>query len=152
MRLETAPALYEHIAPIIGNVSDATATEMRTLKLDLWALNTRLRACRGPAGAGAETIFIEGKPVAIIGALKEGKTFLRTWFIASKDYFADKGTLRFSRDFMKLIQASNGNRIIEARTASEHPNVRKWFRLLGFQKHLDEPPVSVYRYVGNCGR
>lgn len=147
--ITTAPATYEHIAPILASVSEVTAAEMEALKIDAWGVHGRLRTCRGPDGAGADTIFIDGKPVAIIGAVKPDKNHLRTWFIASEAYFRSKSCLKFSREHMKKVQAGAGNRLIDAHTTSQHPNVLKWFWLLGFKKMFDEPPVSVYRYVGN---
>lgn len=81
----------------------------------------------------------EGNVVAIIAWHEDDVA--HTLFAARETFFS-ASTVRFCRRHIRRIQALAGNRPFHHWSRLDHPDVAKWFRIIGFvEKH--EQPGSI---------
>lgn len=141
------PAQYDDVERILDDLSDISKAEMAVLRTTPFDMMRRARHCM--KGAGLDAILRDDEPIAVFGAapMVGEENVLGTWFLASRAFFEHgaRSTL-FCRKHMAKVADSHPGKEFMAYTASDHPDLDRWFALLGFadQKHLDL--VSIYRY------
>ncbi|RVT80206.1 hypothetical protein EM858_04210 [Agrobacterium sp. CNPSo 2736] len=91
----------------------------------------------------AHALTYGGNPVAIIAwQTLDGEVY--TSFAATPEFF-EKKFVRFSRRHIKQIQVVHGNKPIVAVSYGTHPQLVRWFSLLGFQRDITQGPATLYK-------
>lgn len=141
-------AKYADVEHVLENLSTITEAEMKAFHVDRWNVMQRARACKKGLG-GLDCLFIdEGNPLAIIGSLPvtDHPAIHRTWFIARQEYFDMGAKAVFgSMRYMTALANSRPNITWEAVTASEQPDLDRWFAFMGFTLAEQFENIRTYR-------
>ncbi|WP_315924016.1 hypothetical protein [Mesorhizobium sp. SP-1A] len=78
----------------------------------------------------AHVLLQDDRPVAII-AWHEEDDAADTLFAAQDDFFS-ASTVRFCKGHIRRIQALTGNLPIRSRSWIDHPDVGRWFQIIGY--------------------
>jgi hypothetical protein len=139
---------FADVEYILENLSEVSAAEMMAFELTNWDMMHRARQCMKTGGL--DCIIENGKPLAVIGSIYEKDPYIhRTWFIATQQYF-DMGVkaVLASRRYMTTLAKSRPGVCFQAFTGSPHPQVERWFALLGFQKIQELDGFALYEFEG----
>jgi hypothetical protein len=135
-RTATKHDIYE----ISRNLSDISREEMMS-EPDTTAWDV-FRTVVPLLDAGPTTVWCEdGYPIVVFGHDKHPATEKDrvTWLMATPRYF-DLGmrSVRFSREFLKRLRRDWPNTKFWTYSSSTHPDVERWFGLLGYGPMVDQ--------------
>jgi hypothetical protein len=132
--IEAAPTTLADVQSVLASPSAVTARELERAKLTPW---TALKFFRDSLKEGeARTVRIDGAIGFILGIAPHPLLPRRSslWFIATEAYWRTGAAgVRFGRSFIKTLEARYPGEYLSARSWSDHPDVERWFALLGFQ-------------------
>lgn len=88
-------------------------------------------------------LWFDGQPQFILSIADEPNIGPCTWFIASKEFF-NKGMRapKWSRQFLKELAFNHGDLITIS--ASGHPDVERWMRILGYEHIAEEGAMKIF--------
>lgn len=141
--MRTVPAALWHVHDVLLNLSEQNFDELEALRLTKWEAFKRIRDMMENGEATA--MLVNGRPVCVFGVVWEPVGYHRTWFVATQAYW-DLGMtgVRHARRF--LADASRKGPLITG-SASPHPAVERWFRLLGYEKLEEKDGVKWFKYA-----
>lgn len=131
------------IADVLANASDITREELHTVGVQPWAV---LKLLREQGLDNTETAFDEHGPLYIFRHRKMAIGREReTTFLATQRYFdmGARGVL-FARRHLSNIERFWPGTMFVANTYSSHPDVARWFSLLGFFQARDMMGKTLY--------
>ena len=138
------PITDEQITHVHSHMWERGRDELRRMGYDPGKmLPTFLERNRTPFSFG---VFVDGKPVAFMGASKKSENLYSTWFQAT-DEFNGKATLAVRR-FLKATMADHPGTELVLHTASVHPDADRWFACLGFRPLTYGSGIRSFRYEG----
>lgn len=139
--MEVAATTVEHMKHVLANLSEQNRAEHELVGITReGALKLFVdHMVRGEANTG----LIDGEPVVVFGVLfSDPNNF--TWFIATEAYWKlGPAAIRFGRRFLKERAHYQPLHTI---TCSPHPNVDRWFKLLGFEKYGEDGAFRYFKY------
>ena len=139
----TRTATFSDIYAVWGNLSDQNADEIEAAGLDPW---TGLKMFRQfNLDSPGQVAILGNKPAFVFGVVKSDK-LATTWFIATQAYF-DHGTpaVLHARRFLREKRAEYGK--LTTVTMSKHPDVERWFSVLGYKKVGESGDTKVFEYA-----
>ncbi len=140
---------FADVDHVLSDLSDVSAIEMMNFECTKWDMLKRARACMD--SGGLDCLVENDEPLAMIGTvITNGQPYThRTWFIASKKYF-DMGvkSVIAGRRYMSTLAKSRPGVSFESLTASSHPEVERWFALLGFRRIQELDGFALYVFEG----
>lgn len=82
----------------------------------------------------AVAVVQDGEPVAVFGHNRhpEEKYTRVTWFAARPQFFEGIGATLVVRRYLKTLGSRFPRMVFESYSRSQHPEVRRWFGVLGF--------------------
>jgi hypothetical protein len=140
---------YADVEYILEHLSEVSQAEMMAFELTNWDMMDRARKCMKSGGLDC---FIENnEPLALNGTIYDEKTpyVHSTWFIATQKYF-DMGvkSVLATRRYMTALAKRHPGVCFRAFTGSPHPEVERWFALIGFRKIEDVGNFALYEFEG----
>jgi hypothetical protein len=139
----TVPATKQHVIKVMNNLSPQNAQELENLGLGLWEAFKRIK---GFMQSGEATALLLGEePCCVFGVVWDAKDYHKTWFIATEEYW--KLGMVGVRHARKFLQQARRNGPLITGSASPHPEVERWFRLLGYEKMQEEGGVKWFKYA-----
>ena len=129
---------------VLRNLSRQNAAELRLAGLSRSDAYSRFRGLM--AQGSADTAVHDGRPACILGLFQAPHGTTVTWFIATDVYFSlGAPAVLHARRYM--VRAAKEHGRIETVTLSPHPDVRRWFELLGFTLLVKSKDRHVFEYV-----
>ena len=121
-----------HVEYVLNHLSEQNQSELDHMMLTRWEI---LRRSKDFLKHGVTyTRMDDGVPSFIFGILLESEN--STWFIATEAYFAlGAAAVIHARRFLRDMNAQFGKLVTGS--ASQHPDIDRWFSVLGYRK-LDE--------------
>jgi hypothetical protein len=144
------PAKYSDVFAILEDLSDVSRAEMMNFDRSNWDALYCAKACM--RGGGLDCLVENGTPLAVIGTVSNAEDCYKhaTWFMASKKFF-DLGVKSVigGQRYMRQLAKSRPGVSFESLTASKHPQVERWFALLGFRRVMVySQGYELYVYEG----
>ncbi len=128
------PAEIADIPYIVANLSAQNASEFDALGVTDEFVCAQIGYWLGTNKG--ETATIDGRPVCVFGYIAKGNRSV-TWFLATTEYFmAGLPAVRHARRYLETMH-KNGFGDLWTRTFSNHPDVKRWFRALGYEPAED---------------
>lgn len=89
-------------------------------------------------------------PQFVFGAAELERGVYRTWFMGTESYFdpANRAGVRATAKAMASIAGRHPRHTFEARSASKHEAVLRWFGAIGFSFVEQKDGAMTFRYVG----
>lgn len=147
--LAMTEARYADVEDVMDRMSDITLAEMVACGVTTaWQGLKRAKLCKDK---GFLKVMRKGEdPQFIFGAAEIDKGTYRTWFLGTESYFdpANRSAMRATAKAMASVAARHPRHTFEARSASKHESVLRWFGLLGFSFVEQKNGTMVFRYVG----
>lgn len=132
--ISAASTTLADVQAVLAEPSAVTARELDRAGLTTWQA---LKLFRDSLKEGeARTVRIDGDIGFILGIAPHPLLPRRAslWFIATERYWRTGADgVRFGRSFIKSIQDRYPTEHLSARSWSDHPDVERWFALLGFR-------------------
>jgi hypothetical protein len=131
-----------HIYEIVNMLSDISRHEIEAFGYTPWTFLKDANVLLDSEGAEVKTGFVEGKPVVVVGTFPNGQiSDLRsTMLVASKRFFElGAPMVRYGRRYIRTVVDRRPGCRFAVYTRSAHPDVTRWFRLLGFAGPVDDP-------------
>lgn len=158
--ISTRPATLKDVSAILAEPSRTTADELRRANVTgrqvLCAFREAIRT------GDAVTLTVDGEPAFVLAlfALPEenGTPAVATQFIAAEAFWnlGARGVWLGRRMLASIRRQRPGTALISA-SYSPHPEVERWFALLGFRKQRQEARAGVFllppkaRHLGGVG-
>ncbi len=139
----TRTATFSDIYAVWMNLSEQNMDEIEAAGLNPW---TGLKMFRQfNLDNPGQVALLYGKPACVFGIIKSDKV-TTTWFIATQDYF-DHGmpAVLHARRYLRDRTKEHGT--LTTVTLSKHPDVDRWFKLLGFKKVGGDGDAKVFEYA-----
>ncbi len=139
----TRAATFPDIYAVWGDLSDQSSADFEAAGYTPW---TGLRLVRKfNLDNPGQVALLQNKPAAVLGVVKS-KKIASTWFIATQAYF-DQGApaVLHARRFLRDRKAEYGK--LTTTTRSQHPDVDRWFNVLGFKKVGETDSTKVFEYA-----
>lgn len=128
------PTTLADIQAVLAQPSAVTARELERAGLTLWQA---LKLFRDNLVEGeARTVLIDGEIGFVLGIAPHPMLPRRSslWFIAMERYWKTGAAgVRFGRSFITSLESRYPGEYLTARSWSDHPDVERWFALLGFK-------------------
>jgi hypothetical protein len=128
------PTTLADIQAVLAAPSAVTARELERANLTQWQA---LKLFRDSLVEGeARTVLLDGEIGFILGIAPHPMLPRRSslWFLATERYWKTGAAgVRFGRSFIKSLETRYPNEYLTARSWSDHPDVERWFALLGFK-------------------
>lgn len=143
-------ASYSDVDAVCHEISQISGAELFANGVDdHWKVKLRAKKCKDDGFL--KVGFIGDKPVCIFGGAKSEINTMKTWFIATEEYF--NGSVTTIRDTIRQMQHEAKvwpHFGFESASKSDHPAMLKWFRTLGFSfiKVDENSGARIFRYVG----
>lgn len=141
-------ARFTDVEEVMDKLSNVSLYEMGRAGVEnAWQGLRRAKMCKDK---GFLKVAFDGDtPMFIFGAVTVDSCTMRTWFIATEQYFDKKVShVKDTARFMAEIAARYPNRVFEAISLSNHPSVNKWFAAIGFSRVKYTDGGTIYRHVG----
>lgn len=133
MKIE--PARTAHLARLFEEISDVSRAEADALRLTPWAIAHELRGAiaRGAgdavSDAGGLLFVLAHEPHATEPGVRV------TSFAATRRYFGmGASSIRIGWRYLANLRRRHPGIAFEAHTFSPHPDVDRWFTVLGFER------------------
>jgi hypothetical protein len=138
----TVPAKLWHVMDVLANLSPQNVGEFDHLGLSNWEAFKRINGFMQQGEA--TTLLLENRPCCVFGVVWEPSDYHRTWFVATQNYW-DLGLsgVRHAKRF--LASAVRRGPLITG-SCSPHPDVERWFKLLGYEKIEETEGVKWFKY------
>lgn len=147
MKAFIRPAERTDILKVIADMSDATAHDLR--KLGLGPDETLEYFARRVPERDAVTCVDGDTPLVVFGWDKwspDGCWY--SWILTSRAFFSpDPAPILVSRRYMRSVRARHPDVQLMSLLASDTEKVRRWMKLLGFER-LRDSPLVLWRYAG----
>lgn len=140
------PALEEDIHRVVSGLSDLTWQELRAFfpgEPDTVVLDEIMENCTDALGRGMlDAVCLREDAIALVGLRwQQGECF--TSFFGTDRYFR-RDMLPISISYCRLLRQRLDEDVI-ALSRSGHPEVERWFRLIGFEPDGCEHGARVFR-------
>ncbi len=142
-------ARYSDVEDVMHDMSDLSLQEMAACGVKhAWHGLKRAKVCKDK---GFLKVMRDDKgPLFVFGAAEMNPGVFRTWFIGTERYFDPKNVkvAAATAKAMASIADRHPRFVFEARSASRHEQVLRWFGLLGFSFVEQKDGMLAFRYVG----
>lgn len=132
--ITAGPTTLADIQSVLAKPSAVTARELERAGLTTWQA---LKIFRDSLKEGeARTVRIDGEIGFVLGIAPHPLLPRRSslWFIATEAYWRTGAAgVRFGRSFITSLENRYPGEYLSARSWSDHPDVDRWFALLGFR-------------------
>lgn len=143
--ISARPTRLADVLAVLEDPSAITHGELTRAGFTKWTALKFLRDCL--KDGEARTVFLGGEVGFILGVAPHPllPRHSSLWFIATEAYWQTgaKG-VRFGRSFLRAIEQRYPGEHLTARTWSDHPDVERWFALLGFERQSFEGLSQVF--------
>lgn len=133
--ISSAPTMLAHIMAVLEDPSEITRRELEVAGFNKWTALKFLRDCL--KDGEARTVTIDGRIGFILGVAPHPMLPRHSslWFIATEAYWKTGAAgVRYGRAFLRGVEQRYPEEELTARTWSDHPDVERWFALLGFRQ------------------
>lgn len=132
----------EDLLYVLEHLSAQNASELETLCLSPWEITKRIRGFVKDGGAAFTGVY-EGRPVFVFGLIFENEN--SSWFLATAEYFGlGAKAIGHARNFLREMKKRYGSFV--SGSCSRHPDVDRWFKVLGYEKIGENEGVKWFRY------
>jgi hypothetical protein len=139
----TVPAKLWHVMDVLANLSAQNVSELDQLGLSNWETFKRINQFM-QTGEATTLLLEDHRPCCVFGVTWEPSDYHRTWFIATERYWQlGMAGVRHARRFLK--DAARRGPLITG-SCSPHPEVERWFKLLGYEKLEETEGVKWFKY------
>lgn len=140
--IESAQLTLHHVRFLFRNLSQLNKDELRGLAIADWetyaadVINWK---------NGHNKLYLDAQGPLFAFGLNRRDFGFSTWFIGTQRYF-DQGArmVRPTRRIMEDIRRQHPGAEFLCYTRSKHPDVVRWFRLLGFECKGQSPKARVF--------
>lgn len=139
----TRTATFSDIYAVWGDLSDQSTADFEAAGYNPWTGLKMLREFN--LDNPGQVALLYNKPACVLGVVKSGKV-TTTWFIATQAYF-DHGApaVLHARRYLRDKKKEYGK--LTTVTLSQHPDVDRWFKALGFKKVGEQDSTKVFEYA-----
>ena len=154
MKWNDRPATIEDCQAVLGDLSGITARGLERAKI---SPEQALDMCRDLLRVGqAIACEVNGKVVGIFGWGESDfikPPIIDTWSLWTPFAFDGKTgafTALSARNFLRKLAADHPGSIFMAISHSDHPDLDRWFRILGFEKVKDYEDSKLYSFLASA--